>query len=85
MIADHLDLGYRRLMMSISEPRKNIVVFIIKNLEMSVNSLSTTLDATKKKQKLLPLRTAFRRHAVSKTKAGSNGKQTKINQDIAII
>lgn len=44
-----------------------------------------TLEATAKKKRLMPLQNIFRRQFVSKTKAGTNGKQTKINQDIAIM
>jgi hypothetical protein len=40
---------------------------------------------TTKKKKLIPITQTFRSQAVVKTKAGTNGNQTKINQDIAII
>ena len=48
-------------------------------------SLSSTLEVSTKKKKLQPLKTAYKIHHVTKTKAGSNGKQTKINQDMAIV
>ncbi len=38
-----------------------------------------------KKLKLSPLDKTIKIHAITKTKAGANGKQQKINQDIAII
>ena len=48
--------------------------------------MSATLEvSTKKKNKLQPIKAPYKMHHVTKTKAGSNGKQTKINQDIAII
>lgn len=47
--------------------------------------MSATLDATNKKKKLLPLSHPFKSQIVIKTKAGTNGNQTKINQDIAIV
>jgi serine/threonine protein phosphatase PrpC len=47
--------------------------------------LSATLEVTTKKKKLVPILQPFRSQVVFKTKAGTNGNQTKINQDIAII
>lgn len=43
-----------------------------------------TLDSPTKKLRLVPLRNVNYATAV-RTKAGTNGKQTKINQDIAIV
>lgn len=56
-----------------------------KYLELSSNTLSATLDATAKKKKLIPLNHSFKSQTAVKTKPGTNGTQTKINQDIAII
>lgn len=53
-------------------------------LEPSTNSMSQTVEMSKKK-KLTPIRKTFKMESVVKTKAGTNGKQQKINQDIAIV
>ena len=44
------------------------------------------MDATAKKKKLIPLLQIPQKPTfIIKTKAGTNGLQTKINQDIAIV
>lgn len=45
---------------------------------------SVTLDSPTKKNRLTPLKSQNYQFVV-RTKAGTNGKQTKINQDIAIV
>jgi serine/threonine protein phosphatase PrpC len=56
------------------------------NREKVVGTHSATLDVnTSKNQKLEPIQKINKIHYVVKTKAGTTGKQTKINQDIAIV
>jgi len=43
-----------------------------------------TLDSPTKKNKLTPLKNQAYQFVI-RTKAGTNGKQTKINQDVAIV
>ena len=55
------------------------------NVENSIGSHSATLEVnTTKKTKLQPIAKSHKIHFSSKSKAGTNGKQVKINQDIAI-
>jgi hypothetical protein len=52
----------------------------------SAKKISNTLENTSpsKKHKLTPIKNKIYVHAV-RTKAGMNGRQAKINQDLAII
>lgn len=52
---------------------------------MSVGSHSATLEVTSKKKRLDPIHKPHNIQAILKTKAGTSGKQTKINQDIGIM
>ena len=54
-------------------------------VEFSTASLSATLEPSSKKKKLIPIQSSFRIQEIIKTRAGTNGKQNKINQDIAIV
>ena len=53
-------------------------------VENSVGIFSPTLELSTKK-KLIPIQKSFKLHGAIRTKAGTNGKQIKINQDIAIV
>ena len=46
--------------------------------------MSQTLELSKKK-KLTPIKKLFKADIAVRTKAGTNGKQLKINQDITIV
>lgn len=53
--------------------------------EQNVGTHSATLEVnTTKKARLEPLTKSHKVHYVCRTKAGTTGKQAKVNQDIAI-
>ena len=67
--------------MKIQQKPKNIQVF--QKFMIEISTISTTIDH--KKKKLDPISSIFKIQSITKTKAGTNGKQTKINQDVAIV
>ena len=69
---------------STTEAQKKKKVKPFNKLEPSHSSMSQTLELSKKK-KLTPIKKVFKMDTAVRTKAGTNGKQLKINQDIAIV